>query len=134
MNDTYVRMYTCILRHTVVCQQPRNTPVCYLRDRSSSRFQPQKLWHLFLPNLHILMSSYTVPHIPNLKEIAPAVPEIQVPETRQIFFIFFSSSHQTIKVYGNYVCSCAPISTKFGAQVALPKPYLYLHKIWYDLQ
>ena len=29
-----------------------------------------------LQNLHILMSSYTVPYIP---EIAPAVPEIQVP-------------------------------------------------------
>ena len=43
------------------------TPVCYVRDWSSSRFQPiitQKLWHLFLPNLHILMSSYTVPYIP----------------------------------------------------------------------
>ena len=60
------------------------TPVCYLRDQSSSQFQPiitQKLWHLFLPNLHILMSSYTVPYIPNLKEIAPAVPEIRVPES-----------------------------------------------------
>ena len=72
-------------RHTVVCQRPRNqeiragTPVCYLRDRSSSRFQPiitQKLWRLFLPNLHILMPSYTVPYIPNLKEIAQTVPEI----------------------------------------------------------
>ena len=55
-------------------KKPRNTcghtPVCYLCDRSGSRFQPiitQKLWHLFLPNLHILMSSYTVPYIPNLK-------------------------------------------------------------------
>ena len=69
-----------------------STPVCYLCDRSSSRFQPiitQKLWHLFLPNLHILMSSYTAPYMPNLKEIAPAVPEIRVPETRWIFFIFF---------------------------------------------
>ena len=93
--------YDGISRHTVVCQQPRNqkyaklhagTPVCYLRDRSSSRFQPiitQKLWHLFLQNLHILVSSYIVPYIPNLKEIAPAVPEIQVPETCQIFFVFF---------------------------------------------
>ena len=84
------------------------TPVCYLHNRSSSRFQPiitQKLWHLFLPNLHIiLMSSCTVPYIPNLKEIAPAVPEIRVPETRRIFFVFSSSSsHQTIKAYGNYV-------------------------------
>ena len=66
--------------------------MCYLRDRSSRRFQPiitQKLWHLFLPNLHILMSSYTVPYIPHLKEIAPAVPEIRVPETRRIFVVFF---------------------------------------------
>ena len=85
-------------------QQPRNkkyakprkkcagTPVCYLCDQSSSRFRSiitQKLWHLFLPNLHILVSSYTVPYIPNLKEITPAVPEIRVPETRQIFFVFF---------------------------------------------
>ena len=46
------------------------TPVCYLRDRSNGRFQPiitQKLWHLFLPNLHILVPSYAVPYIPNLK-------------------------------------------------------------------
>ena len=62
-------------RHTVECvsgQEIRaGTPVCYLRNRSTSRFQPviiQKLWHLFLPNLHILMSSYTVPYIPNLKD------------------------------------------------------------------
>ena len=81
------------------------TPVCYLRDRSSSRFQPiitQKLWRLFLPNLHILMSSYTVPYIPNLKEIALAVPEIRVLKLVG-FSLYFSSSHQTIKAYGNYV-------------------------------
>ena len=102
------------------------TLVCYLRDQSSSRFQPiiiQKLWHLFLPNLHILMSSYTVPCIPNLKEIAQAVPEIRVPETRRIFFIFFfffAPNNKSVQK----LCSCAPISTKFGAQVALPKPYI----------
>ena len=65
-------------------------PVCYLCDRSSSRSQPivtQKLWYLFLPNLHILMSPYTVPYIPNLKEIAPAVPEIRVPEILCIFLL-----------------------------------------------
>ena len=115
-------------------QRPRNmrnqethvsTPVCYLRDRSSSRFQPiitQKLWHLFLPNLHILMSPYTVPYIPNLKEIAPAVPEIRVPETRWIFFIFFFFAPNNKSV--RKLCSCAPISMKFGAQVVLPKPYI----------
>ena len=123
----------------VVCQRPRNkkyakprkiragTPVCYLRDRSSSRFQPiitQKLWHLFLPNLHILVSSYTVPYIPNLKEIAPAVPEIRVPQTHRIFFVFFFAPNNKS---ARKLCSCAPISTKFGAQVAIP---LHLHKIW----
>ena len=35
------------------------------------------------------MSPYTVPYIPTLKGIAPAVHEIRVPESRQIFFIFF---------------------------------------------
>ena len=88
------------------------TPVCYLRDRSSSRFQPiitQKLWHLFLPNLHILVSSYTVPYIPNLKEIAPAVPDIRVPEIRQIFFVFFffffffAPNNKSVRK----LCSCA---------------------------
>ena len=103
-----------------------HTPVCHLRDGSGSQFQPiitQTLWHLFLPNLHILMSPYTVLYIPNLKEITPAVPEIRVPETHQIFFVFsffFAPNNK-------FVCkvsSCAPISTKFGAQVALPKPYI----------
>ena len=125
-----------------MCQRPRNqkyakprkiragTPVCYLRDRSSSQFQPiitQNLWHLFLPNLLILVSSYTVPYIPNLKEIAPAVPEIRVPETRRIFFVFFlfflfffAPNNKSVWK----LCSCAPISTKFGVQVALPKPYI----------
>ena len=101
------------------------TPVCYLCDRSSSRFPPiitQNLWHLFLPNLHILMSSYTVPYISNLKGIAPAVPEIRVPETHRIFFVFFFFTPNNKSV--RKLCSCAPISMKFGAQVALPKPYI----------
>ena len=67
------------------------------------------------------MSSYTVPYIPNLKEKAPAVPEIRVPETRQIFFVFFFFTPNNKSV--RKLCSCAPISTKFGAQVALPKLY-----------
>ena len=44
---------------------------------------------LFLPILHILMPSYTAPYIPNLKGIAPAVPEIRDPGTWQIFFFFY---------------------------------------------
>ena len=66
-----------------------------------------------------LMSSYTVPYIPNLKEIAPAVPEIRAPETRRIFLFFAPNNKSVWKL-----CSCAPISTKFGAQVVLPKPYI----------
>ena len=75
------------------------------------------------------MSPYTVPYIPNLKEIAPAVPEIRVPETRQIFsvfflfflfFFFFTPNNKCVCK----LCSCAPISMKFGAQVVLPKPYI----------
>ena len=83
----------------------------------------QQLQNLFLPN-HITMSSYTVPYVPNLKEIAPAVPEIQVPETCQIFFIsiFFFLAPNNKSLHKLY--SCIPISTKFGAQVALPKPYI----------
>ena len=66
----------------------------------------------------ILMYSYTVPYIPNLKEIDPAVPEKRVPETHWIFiFFFFAPNNNVYKL-----CSCAPISTKFGAQVALLKP------------
>ena len=49
------------------------------------------------------MLSYTVPYIPNLKGIAPAVPEIQVPETRQVFMYFSSSLHHTINACANYV-------------------------------
>ena len=71
------------------------------------------------------MSPYTVPYIPNLKEIAPAVPEIRVPETCQIFFIFFfffifAPNNKSVWK----LCSCAPISMKFGAQIVLPKPYI----------
>ena len=69
------------------------------------------------------MSPYTVPYIPNLKDIIPAVPEIRVPETCQIlftFFFFFAPNNKSV----HKLCSCAPISTKFGAQVALPKPYM----------
>ena len=47
----------------------------------------QKLLGRFLL-IHILVPS-PCHNIPNLKEIAPAVPEIWVPETRQIFFVFF---------------------------------------------
>ena len=65
------------------------------------------------------MSPYIVPYMPNLKEIAPAVPEIRVPETRRIFF-FFAPNNKSVRK----LCSCAPISTNFGAQVALPKPYI----------
>ena len=68
------------------------------------------------------MSSYTVPYIPNLKEIAPAVPEIRVPETHRIFFVFFFFAPNNNNM--RKLCSCAPVSTKFGAQVALPKPYI----------
>ena len=49
--------------------------------------------------LHIQSLTY----VPNLKEIVPAVPEIQVSETRRIFFVFSSSLHQTIKSCTNYV-------------------------------
>ena len=72
---------------------------------------------------HILISSYTVPYILNLKEIAPAVPEIRVHKTCQIFFIFFfffAPNNKRVRK----LCSCPPISMKFGAQVALPKPYI----------
>ena len=121
---------TCLFglsRHMVMCQRPRNTcghTSVLFTWPVSSRFQPiitQKLWHLFLRNLHILMPSYTVLYIPNVKEIAPAVPEIRVPETRWIFFVFFfiPSNESVCKL-----CSCSPISTKFGTQIALPKPYI----------
>ena len=59
------------------------------------------------------MSSYTVPYIPNLKEIAPAVPEIRVPETRRIFFVFFF-----------FAPNNKSVRTLFGAQVLLPVHYV----------
>ena len=71
----------------------------------------------------MLVSSYIVPYIPNLKEIIPAVLEIRVPETRRIFFVFFFFFVPNNKSVWK-LCSCAPISTKFGTQVALPKPYI----------
>ena len=82
-------------KFALICEKIKiraGTPVCYLRDRSSSRFQPiitLKLWRLFILILHILMSPYTAPYIPNLRGIAPAVPEIRAPETRRILFVFF---------------------------------------------
>ena len=97
--------------------------LCYLRDRSSSQFQPiitQKLWRLFLPILHILMSLYTAPYIPNLRGIAPAVPEIRAPETCRILFVFFFFFFFFFFAPNN----CSPISTKFGTRVALPKNYM----------
>ena len=101
--------------------------MCYLHDRLSSQFQPiitQKLWCLFLPILHILMPSYTVPYIPNFKGVAPAIPEIQVPEIWQIFFVFFFFFARTKHKVVHNLCSCAPISTKFGTQVVLPKRHI----------
>ena len=71
-----------------------------------------------------LVSSYTVPYIPNLKEIAPAVPEIRVLKTHRIFFIFFFFLYAPNNKSVQKLCSGVPISTKFGAQVALPKPYI----------
>ena len=100
--------------------------LCYLHNRSSSRFQPiitQKLWRIFLPILHILMSPYTAPYIPNLRRIAPAVPEIRAPETCRILFVFFFFFAPSNKV-ARKLCSCSPISTKFGKRVALPKNYM----------
>ena len=49
-------------------------------------------------------------------------PEIRVPETRQIFFVFFFFVSNNKRV--RKLCSCASISTKFGAQVVLPKSYI----------
>ena len=84
--------------------------VIYTTGHASSQLQPLitlKLWHLFPLNLHILMPSYTVPYIPNLKEVTSAVPETLVLETSQIYFVFL------IRLQ---ICSCA----KFGIQA---KPY-----------
>ena len=52
---------------------------------------------------------------------SPTVPEIRVPETRRILFVFFFFFAPNNKSVWK-LCSCAP--TKFGAQVALPKPYI----------
>ena len=104
--------------------------VCYLRDRSSSRFQTiitQKLWRLFLLILHILMSPYTAPYIPNLRGIAPAVPEIRAPETCRIFFVFFFFFFFFFAPDDKYVrkqSSRAANTMKFGTLLALPKPYI----------
>ena len=107
--------------------------VCYLRDRSSSRFQPiitQKLWRLFLLILHILMSPYTAPYIPNLRGIAPAVPEIRAPETCRIFFVFFFFFFLFFFFFApddKYVrkqSSRAANTMNFGTLLALPKPYI----------
>ena len=102
--------------------------VCYLRDRSSSRFQPiitQKLWRLFLLILHILMSPYTAPYIPNLRGIAPAVPEIRAPETCRIFFVFFFFFFfAPDDKYVRKQSSRAANTMKFGTLLALPKPYI----------
>ena len=70
------------------------------------------------------MSSYTAPYIPNLEGIASAVPEIQVTETCRIFFVFFFFFFALHNKCMHKLCSCTPTSTKFGAQVALPKPYI----------
>ena len=70
------------------------------------------------------MSPYTLPYIPNLKEIAPAVPEIRVPETCRIFFVFFLFFFTPNNKSVRKLCSCAPISMKFDAQIVLPKPYI----------
>ena len=125
----YNSIYTSIKTHgsVLVAKKSRKrkrvrTPVCYLCDRSNSRFQPiitQKLRCLFLPILHILMPSYTAPYIPNLKGIAQAVPEIRDPETWQIFFVFFFFFAPNKIAHSS--SSCAPFSTKFGTQIVLPK-------------
>ena len=99
-------------------------PVCYLCNRSSSQFQPiitQKSWCLFLPILHIIMPSYTVPYIPNLKGISPAIPEIQDPETCVFLILLLLCTKHKV---AHTLCSCAPISIKFGTQVALSKSHI----------
>ena len=78
------------------------------------------------------MPSYTVSYISILKEIASAVPQIQVPETCRIFFVF-SSSHQTIDACANCVL-VHQLSTKFGTQVALPKSYIFINLVWFGVK
>ena len=67
----------------------------------------QKLWHLFLPN-HIFMPSYTVPYIPYLKEVTPAV--LRYESLKIIGFSSYSSSslHQTISACINNAVMCRP--------------------------
>ena len=70
------------------------------------------------------MSPYTAPYIPNLRGIAPAVPEIRAPETCRILFVFFFFFFAPNNKVAHKLCSCSPISTKFGTRVALPKHYM----------
>ena len=67
-----------------------------------------------------IYTTFTTLHTKFKRNIALAVPEIQVPETCRIFFVFFfffASNNKSV----HKLCSCA---TKFGARVALPKPYI----------
>ena len=69
------------------------------------------------------MSPYTAPYIPNLRGIAPAVPEIRASETCRILFVFFFFFAPNNKI-ARKLCSCSSISTKCGTRVALPKNYM----------
>ena len=77
------------LRHTVVCHAAkkvtRNTCVIYAYQNLTD-FYLSYLTSGFLPNLHILCSTYTSPYI---LLITPAVHEIFVLENHPIFFVFF---------------------------------------------
>ena len=70
------------------------------------------------------MSSYTVYTLhTKFEKISSTVPEIRALETRQIlfvFFFFFAPNNKSV----HKLCFCAPISTKFGTQVVLPKFYI----------
>ena len=79
------------------------------------------------------MPSYTVPYIPNLKEIALAVPEIQVSETHWNFSYFSSSLHQTIMTCTNYVLVHQFQQNLLYTQAALPKLCISI-TFGYDLQ
>ena len=67
----------------------------------------------------MLMPSYTVPYIPNLEQVATAIPEIRVRETCQIFF-FFAPDDKYVRKQS----SRAANTMKFGTLLALPKPYI----------
>ena len=69
------------------------------------------------------MSPYTAPYIPNLRGIAPAVPEIRAPETCRIFFVFFFFFAPDDK-YVRKQSSRAANTMKLGTLLALPKPYI----------